>query len=235
MKILLIDDEEPARVEMRQLLSLHPEVEIVGEAADVATAVDLTSQLCPDLVFLDVQLAGETGFDYVDKVAGSGPSIVFVTAHDRFAVRGFECNALDYLLKPVHPVRLAESLSRMRSRLSLDPNAEDTGMVRVKNGASSRVVPWHTVQHIVSSGNYTRIHFNDGHSSLMLRSLKEWLELVPAGKFLQVHRTTLVRRDAIREVLFPGDKKCEIVLEGGEIVSVSRGCLAALRATLGIV
>ena len=114
MRCLIVDDEEPARRELRQLLSLHPEMEVVGEAADVDAALEATNRLSPEVVFLDIKLAGETGFDYVARLAEPLPHIVFVTAYDRYAIRGFECNALDYLLKPVRPERLQETLSRLR-------------------------------------------------------------------------------------------------------------------------
>src|SRR5688572_23628454 len=110
MRCLIVDDEAPARLEMRRLLSAHPGVEVVGEAGDVRTALELHSRLRPELIFLDIQLRGETGFDFVAAMGEGEARIVFVTAYDQHALRGFECNALDYLLKPVHPERLKSTL-----------------------------------------------------------------------------------------------------------------------------
>ena len=114
-RALLIDDEALARTELRRLLAAHPDVAIVGEADDVSSARARLAPADYDLVFLDIQLAGGSGFDLIPHVAPAA-AIVFVTAHDAFALRAFEVNALDYLLKPVPPTRLAESLARLAVR-----------------------------------------------------------------------------------------------------------------------
>lgn len=230
MKTLLVDDEAPARMEMRKLLSLHPEVHVVGEAADVETALQLTESESPDLVFLDIQLAGESGFDYVARVPDSGPRIVFVTAYDRYAVRAFECNALDYLLKPVHPDRLAETLRRSRASSPDRPAAAENDAILIKSGPTARLVPWKLIQCIISDGNYTRVVLADGAELSVLRPLKEWLPLTPTDHFLQVHRGALVRREAVREIHRLGEKKLEIRLAGNIRVAVGRDYAAAVRS-----
>lgn len=235
VKVLIVDDEELARREMRQLLGLYPGVEVVGEAGDVATALELTLRRRPQLVLLDIQLAGETGFDYVEQLGQPVPHIAFVTAYDHHAVQAFECDAMDYLLKPVHPERLAKSLRRAREKLPDALPAEGPGLVMLKSGTESRAVPWRIIRSVVSSGNYTKVHLDDGEAFLMLRSLKEWMALAPAAHFLQIHRTTLVRREAIQEVRFLGERKCRVILNGGLMVPVGRGHVAAVRTALGIV
>lgn len=229
MKVLVVDDEALARIELQRLLTEHPDVEVVGEAADVDAALALTVRFSPDVVFLDIQLAGESGFDYVGRLPEYGPHIVFVTAYDRYAVRGFECNALDYLLKPVHPERLAEAIRRARLREveRRPPNEDD--MVFIKAGAIARFVPWKEVQCVTSDGNYSRVHLVDGTELIVLRALKSWLALAPEGMFLQVHRTTLVRVGAIFEMRQAGQKKHEIILHGGAVVRVGREFVTTLR------
>jgi two-component system LytT family response regulator len=117
MRCLILDDEAPAREGLRKLLLAHPDVEIVAEAADVESALRSVEFHRPEVAFVDVQLRGETGFDFLRRVPDSAPQVVFVTAHDRFAARAFRVEALDYLLKPVDPVQLDEALRRVRERL----------------------------------------------------------------------------------------------------------------------
>lgn len=233
MRCLIIDDEKPARVEMRKLLTAHPGVEVVADAASVDEALACTEAERPDVVFLDVKLRGETGFDYVARLSEPSPHLVFVTAYDSYAVRAFECSALDYLLKPILPARLAETLQRVRDRRPAHRPAGDGDAIFIKSGTMARFVPWREVLRIRSDGNYTRVHLaNDGEISV-LRPLKEWLALAPGGMFLRVHRTVLVQREAIRTMQFSGGKKCELILFDETVVPVGRGYLAGLRAALG--
>jgi len=237
MRCLILDDEEPARIELRRLLSLHPAVEIVGEASKVATALELTARLQPQIAFVDVALRGETGFDYVARAAELeiAPHVIFVTAHDRHAVRAFECNALDYLLKPVITARLEEALRRIHERRKPEPAAAtDDDSFFLQTGTGARFVAWKELLWIEASGNYTRLHFNDGSSAVMLRTLKDWLVRAPKGMFLQIHRKLAARRNAIAEVRFPRPKSAEAVLCGGMVLPVSRGQLAAVRKILGV-
>jgi two-component system LytT family response regulator len=230
LRCLLVDDEAPARIELRRLLSVHPDVAVVGEAAGVDEALALTGQCVPEVVFLDVHLAGESGFDYVGRVPEPGPHLVFVTAYDRYALRGFECNALDYLLKPVHPERLAETLQRVRSREPFrPPPATGDDAVFLKIGASARLVPWREIHTITASGNYTRLRLADGGELAVLRTLKDWLGIAPPRLFLQVHRSALVQCAAIREVRTVGEKRVEIEMRDGALVAVGREYLAAVR------
>lgn len=233
LSCLVVDDEPPALTEMRRLLSLYPDVEVAGEAATVARALALTASLRPDAVFLDVKLRGETGFDYVGRLTEPQPHLVFVTAYDRYAIRGFECNALDYLLKPVLPERLTETIRRLRSRTALEraPAAADD-VVFIKSVKSARFVPWREVQGIESLGNYTRVHLAADPAMVVLRPLKEWLPLMPEGMFQRVHRTAVVQREAIREIRFLGGKKWELTLSNGTVAPVGRIYLPALRMIL---
>lgn len=123
MRCLIVDDELPAREGMRNLLLTHPGVEVVGEADSVEDALRLSVAIRPGIVFLDVQLRGETGFDFLRRLEPPIPQIVFVTAHDRFAVEAFRVDAVDYLLKPINPAQLAEALLRatLRSRVAEIP------------------------------------------------------------------------------------------------------------------
>ncbi len=232
MKVLIIDDEGAARIEMRKLLSLFPEVEVVGDADSVDAALELTALHRPDICFLDIQLAGESGFDYVARAGENGPRIVFVTAYDSYAVRGFECNAMDYLLKPVEPGRLAETLRRLPVSVSVPAKAQD--LVFLKGASTARFAPWGEVRRIESKGNYSTVHLDDGSSFLILRTLKQWMDVAPARHFIQIHRRVLIRPGDIRELGIPGGSARELILAGGERVPVGRTFWPAVQQVVGM-
>jgi len=232
VKALIVDDEAPARLEMRKMLSLFPEVEVIGDAADVDAALELTVHHRPEICFLDIQLAGESGFDYVARAGDDGPRIVFVTAHDRYAVRGFECNAMDYLLKPVRADRLAETLQRV-SPPAPGP-AKEPDLVFLKGASTARFVPWSEVRRIESKGNYSTVHLADGSSLLMLRTLKQWADLAPSGHFLQVHRSILVCPADIREFRLTGERTRELILADGGSVPVGRTFWMTIQQAVGM-
>jgi two-component system LytT family response regulator len=235
MKALIVDDEGPARLEMRRLLSVHPVVEVAGEAADVDTALELTARLEPEIVFLDIQLAGESGFDYVARCPEPHPHIVFVTAHDQYAVRGFECNALDYLLKPVHPDRLVETLRRVSKRGPRETvQAGKDDLLYLKGTSLARFVRWSEVISILAEGNYTRVRLEDGTSPLIRRALKDWTALAPEDAFFQTHRTALVQRDAVREIRKLEGGSLQLVLSDGSVIPVGRAYRGQVRAALGL-
>jgi len=235
MKTLIVDDEAPARLELRRLLSLHPEVIIAGEAADLPGALAQSALHRPDLVFLDIRLRHESGFDYLARLPAHlpVPRVIFVTAHDRYAIRAFECNALDYLLKPVHPDRLAESLRRFPGALPRPPATGDDP-VFVKAGSTARFIPWNQIHAITADGNYTRLLLAEGTQLIVLRSLKEWLGLAPAGHFLQSHRSALVQCRVILELRTIGEKKRQLLLPHGREIPVGREYAAALRRALRV-
>lgn len=232
MRCLIVDDEEPARAQMRRLLSGQDGVEIVGAVGTVREALAAAAKNRPDVVFLDVKLRGETGFDFVGLAPEPLPHLVFVTAYDRYAVRGFECNALDYLLKPVWPERLAETLRRIRKHVPLRrrPTADDA--VFLKAGSTARFVPWRDVRMIFSAGNYSRVFLPGDASFLVLRPLKEWIDLAPAGLLARIHRTLLLQPAAIREVRLDAAGRREVVLDNGRRLPVGRSYWPELKAML---
>jgi two-component system LytT family response regulator len=232
IRVVVIDDEEPARLELIQLLAAFPEVQVVGDAEDVDSALVLTEAVKPDLVMLDIKLAGESGFDYVARLRPPAPHVVFVTAYDSHAVKAFECDALDYLLKPIRPERLSEVIRRFHERRHRSLAPKNGKFILLKTPTAPRLVAWDTVQYFQSSGNYTQVYLNDGAVCTMLRPLKEWIALMPADSFLQVHRRIAVRREAIREIRSSGDRKFELLMELGEVLPVGRTFLPEIRHAL---
>jgi two-component system LytT family response regulator len=199
-KALLIDDEPPARNVLRALLAAHPQIEIAGEAGTLRAARDLLARPDYTLVFLDIQLRGGTGFDLVPAVR-RGVAVVFVTAHDEHALRAFEVNALDYLLKPIKPERLAQTLARVAdagaARTGANPPAapgrlrsDDTVYVRTDAGA--RFLPLAEIGAIQSCENYSEIDLVGGERLLVRQTLKAWEDQLPSPPFARAHRQVLV-------------------------------------------
>ena len=211
LRALLVDDERLARRELRALLAAHPEVEVVGEAADADEAEAALARLraagdAPDVVFLDVQMPGRSGFDLLDGL-DAAPDIVFVTAHDEHALRAFRVSALDYLLKPVDPERLAEAVARVAARAEARPAASpdsDPGgrplgpadRVFVKDGDRMHLVRLGDVRRFESAGNYTALHFDDAagraQRPLVHRSLSALEGRLDPAHFARANRAEMV-------------------------------------------
>lgn len=198
---IIVDDEPPARKLLRSLLAAHPEIEIAGEAADVATAVELCRKIRPDIVFLDIQMPRMDGFALLPKLK-QVPNVIFVTAHERHAVRAFEVNAVDYLLKPVTPERLAASILRVVSALPPvdQEKCRDADMVALREDSRFRVVPVNEITHIEAEDNYTRVHLLNGPAALIRRTLSEWDALLPEETFARIDRSLLIRIEAVYEL-----------------------------------
>jgi two-component system, LytTR family, response regulator len=193
LRALLIDDEAPARTDLRALLGAHPQVSVVGEAALIPDAVKQLHRSDYDLVFLDVQLLGGTGFDLVPEVRPEA-RIIFVTAYDQFAFRAFEVNALDYLRKPVRTARLAEALRRAGEAPSLArlPLRSDD-LVQVKTGPGAvRFVPVMDIVLITSQDNYSELTLADTTKLFVRQTMAAWESRLPATHFFRVHRQSIV-------------------------------------------
>ena len=172
MKALIVDDERLARVELRRLLRAHPEIEIVGEAKNAVEAEQKIKELRPDLIFLDVQMPSRNGFELLQDMRNP-PRVIFVTAYDQHALRAFEFGAVDYLLKPIEPARLAQSLGRVAAR-STAPRATSSShttlsehdQVFVKDGERCWFVRVGEIRLLESEGNYTRVYFRENRPLL---------------------------------------------------------------------
>ena len=201
-RAVVVDDERLARLELCSLLAQDPSVVVVGEAASVVDAQAIIEREQPDLVFLDIQLGDETGFTLLERTQVSG-EIIFVTAYDEHAVRAFEVNAADYLLKPVHPDRLRDTLRRLDDGPADRPpetllDAEDRLFVRVNE--RWRFLKVATIWSIEAAGDYTRVRTADGEAVLLHKSLQEWESRLPNKQFTRIHRSTIVNLDAVERV-----------------------------------
>ena len=199
MRALIVDDEAPARAALRGLLREHPEITLAGEADTMEQAAKRLGGGDYEIVFLDVQLRGGTGFDLLPLVRPEA-RVIFVTAFDHFAARAFEVNALDYLLKPVRPQRLAEAIRRLAvppselpAALPATPALTPGDLVYLKTGnGTSRFVVLADIAAIASDENYSEVHLGDGTRCFVRRTMKSWEDVLPATHFVRVHRHTII-------------------------------------------
>jgi two-component system LytT family response regulator len=236
MKALIIDDERLARSEVRRLLLEFSWVSVVGEAENADEALAKINELRPDLLFLDVQMPGKSGFDLLESIRGEPPHVIFTTAYDEFALRAFEVNALDYLVKPITPERLGVALSRVREagpQPVSDAPLRASDHVLVRDGARCWFIPLRQIRLLESDGNYTRVYF-DSAKPLIYRSLSTLEQRLPTDTFFRVNRQQIVNLGYIENIesWFSGGLK--VWLRGGEECEVSRRAARTFRQKLSL-
>ena len=204
LKAIIVDDERLARVNLRKLLEPYPEIEIVGEASSCQSTVDMINMFNPQLIFLDIQLSGETGFDLLEMIDNT-IKIIFVTAYDEYAIRAFEVNAIDYLLKPVNPERLKAAIDKVvikekeQKREPRNYEYSDSIYVRLNNYAS-RFIKISSITFIEPIGNYSKIATIEGKHCLVLKTLKQWQEELPDNNFVRIHRSSIVNIEHVDHI-----------------------------------
>ncbi|MES1215181.1 MAG: response regulator [Bacteroidota bacterium] len=230
MKAIIIDDERLARAELKKLLQDFPEVEIVDEAANAEEGIAKIESLHPDLIFLDIQMPGKTGFDMLSQLERT-PQVIFTTAYDEFALRAFEVNALDYLLKPVEPKRLADAIQKLHFSETKETGNEaenfnnsiltESDQVFVKDGERCWFVKLSDIRLFESVGNYAKVFFNS-NKPLILKSLNALEERLDPKTFFRANRKHIVNLRMIDKIepYFNGGLLLE--LKGGEKIEVSR-------------
>lgn len=228
---LIIDDERLARNELKKLLAAHPEVEVLGEAANADEGLKLINELTPDVIFLDIQMPAKTGFELLQELERS-PEVVFTTAHDEYAIKAFEVNALDYLLKPIDPQRLSDAIQKLimqedregltgEGRMELRGSLTEADQVFVKDGEKCWFVKLADIRLFESVGNYARVFFGN-NKPLILKSLNALEERLDPKTFFRANRKHIVNLRMIERVepFFNGGLLLEI--RGGEKIEVSR-------------
>lgn len=226
-KTIIVDDERLARTELRKLLQEFPEIEVVAEASNVNEGIEKIDSLAPDLVFLDIQMPGKTGFDLLQEV-DKAPYVIFTTAYDEFAIKAFEVNALDYLLKPIEPKRLADAIHKIKlaeekteQALANREMLTETDQVFVKDGEKCWFVKLSEIRLFESVGNYARVFFG-ANKPLILKSLNALEERLDPRAFFRANRKHIVNMRMIEKVepYFNGGLLLE--LKGGDKIEVSR-------------
>jgi two-component system LytT family response regulator len=232
MRVLIADDEAPARTRLRQMLGAHPDIEIAGEAETGAQVMELAAMLKPDVVLLDIQMPGSTGIDVAARLPPPRPHIIFCTAFDQYAVDAFELHAVDYLLKPISRARLAQALDRVRaSRPAGRPAPGPTRFV-VKSAAHYTVIAESRVLYFASEDGLTKLAADCGQYWMdpTLNDLEQGLE---PTRFFRISRAAIVRLGAVAEVHpMPGGSG-EVRLKNGERLEVSRRRFRELLDALG--
>lgn len=236
LQALIVDDEPPARRWLRELLSAHPEISVAAEAGSVPEGILLANRLKPDVIFLDVQMPPQTGFDLLDGLAA--PSrIVLVTAHDEFALQAFDANALDYLLKPVHPDRLAESVRRLIGPGVPPTRTPDTlavdDLTPLWERGRLRMIPVGEIAAIGAEAAYSRVLIPGQSPMLVLRSMSEWERMLPSPPFARLDRSVVVNLSKVDAVHVRSRNECQVELKGiPEKLDLGRTASARLRRLL---
>jgi two-component system LytT family response regulator len=236
MKTLIVDDESLARRELRRLLASFPWVKVAGEAADIDAAQAAIESCRPELVLLDIQMPGGSGFDLLERLE-QAPRVIFTTAYDHHAVRAFEVNALDYLLKPIEPERLGSALERVRRALGATPaDSGGAGVLErlfVQDGPRCWFVPLHEVALLQAEGNYVRLHW-DKARPLLNRPLATLEARLDSQRFFRANRRQIVNLEHIRGVEVGQGGRLHALLPDGTEVEISRrqARLFRLRTTV---
>jgi two-component system LytT family response regulator len=241
IRVLIVDDEAPARALLREMLSAEPDVEILGEAATGLEAVKAAAELKPEVVFLDIEMPKLDGFEVLELLDPQ-VAVVFVTAYDTHALRAFEVHAVDYVLKPYRAERLREALARARSRVGPRPEAallaraarppgQYAQRVVVKDGAHIHVIPLDRLDYAQAQDDYVALR-TEGKTLLKSQTLGGLESSLDPSLFVRVHRSFLVRLDRIRALEPYGKNDHVAILGDGTRVPVSREGYARLRELL---
>lgn len=237
LRVLVVDDERSARKFLRATLAARPWISLVGEAANVDEAAALAAAQRPDVVLLDVQMPAASGFDLLPRLPTPAPAMIFVTAHDAYAVRAFEVSAIDYLLKPFSEERLLRALERVqhgrnpssaKKSGSTSPLSLDDAMV-LRDAGRIRRVEVRDIAAVVAEGSYTQVHLATDRPMLVLRTMAEWEALFPAPPFLRLDRSLVVNLERITGIDVHSRDKGELTLRATGSPRLHLGRLALNR------
>ena len=237
MKAIIIDDERLARQELKSLLTAYKEIEIIAECADATDAIAKISELKPDVIFCDIQMPGKTGLEMVEEISGA-VDVVFVTAYDEHALKAFELNAFDYLLKPVQPQRLAETIKKLTVKEGVSKPENNTpltasDMVFIKDGDKSWFVKMNDIKLFESEGNYVRVYF-DSNKPLILRSLNSLDARLSEKDFFRASRKHIINLNYIDSVEQWFNGGLNVKLKDGREVEISRRQAVKLKDMMSL-
>ncbi|WP_373496661.1 LytR/AlgR family response regulator transcription factor [Aquiflexum sp.] len=244
MRALVIDDERLARKELINLLSQYDQVEIVGEANNVDDAKEKIEALSPDVVFLDIQMPEKTGFDLLEEL-DNVPHVVFTTAYDEYALKAFQVNALDYLLKPIEPKRLNEAIERLFKKLNEAPERSSEGdaflskkltlddQVFVKDGDRCWFVKLANVRLFESDGNYIKVYF-DNNKPMIHKSLNALDERLDEKSFFRASRKHIINLSWVEAIEPWFNGGLVVTLKGGDRIEVSRRQAARFKDLMSL-
>ena len=207
IRSVVVDDVDMMRATLKKVLDNFPNIEIVGEASDYESARDVINKTTPDLVFLDIDLNGITSIDLLNEIS-CNPKIIFITSHPDFAIKAFELNAVDYIMKPISGDRLRKAIDRITADIETPAGTEGEAISGFNESDSDRFSPdqiillnfdnkmnfikIRDINYIEAFGNYTKVYLNDGKLSITYNSIKSWDSRLPEDVFIQIHRSTIV-------------------------------------------
>lgn len=237
MKAIIIDDERLARQELKSLLAPYKEVEIIAECADAVEALQKINELKPDVIFCDIQMPGKTGLQLAEEISGA-IDVVFITAHDEHAIKAFELNAFDYLLKPIQPQRLAETIKKLsvkETSVKADNNAplSKKDIVFIKDGEKCWFVKLEEVRLFESEGNYVRVYF-DNSKPLILRSLNSLETRLNEKEFFRASRKHIINLNYIISVEQWFNNGLNVKLKDGKEIEISRRQAVRLKDMMSL-
>ena len=237
MKAIIIDDERLARQELKNLLATYKEIEIIAECSDAIQAKEKINELKPDVIFCDIQMPGKTGLELVEEISGA-VDVVFVTAYDEHAIKAFELNAFDYLLKPVQPQRLAETIKKLSIKETSNKSDNNSpltinDMVFIKDGEKCWFVKLSDIRLFESEGNYVRVYF-ETFRPLILRSLNSLESLLNEKEFFRASRKHIINLNFIASVESWFNGGLNVKLKDGKEVEISRRQAVKLKDMMSL-
>lgn len=237
MKAIIIDDERLSRQELKNLLAVHKEIEVIAECNNAESAREKIAELNPDVIFLDIQMPGKTGLQLIEEVSVL-PDVVFVTAYDEYAIKAFEVNAYDYLLKPVSPERLAETIKKLSLKESSERKENNSPLtendrVFIKDGEKTWFVQLNNIRLFESEGNYVRVYF-DNFRPLILRSLNSLEERLNEKSFFRASRKHIINLSWVESIETWFNGGLMVKLRGGQQVEISRRQAVKLKDMMSL-
>ncbi len=237
MKAIIIDDERLARQELKNLLVAHKEIEVIAECSDALQAKEKINELKPDVIFCDIQMPGKTGLELAEEISGA-VDIVFITAHDEHAIKAFELNAFDYLLKPIQPQRLSETIKKLSIKETTNKTDNNSplsrnDMVFIKDGEKCWFVKLTDIRLFESEGNYVRVYF-DTFRPLILRSLNSLETRLNEKEFFRASRKHIINLNYIASVESWFNGGLNVKLKDGKEVEISRRQAVKLKDMMSL-
>jgi two-component system, LytTR family, response regulator len=244
IKTVIVEDSRLARNELKELVKLHPELEVIGEAENADDAYELITRLQPHLIFLDINMPGKDGFELLEML-DDVPVTVFTTAFDEYAIKSFEYNALDYLLKPISDKRFADAIEKVKAKLIApappdgstvtvsEPHLNENSQIFIKDGEKCWLVKLSDIQLFEIVGNYTRVYFAD-NKPLIYKSLNQVEERLPQHLFFRTNRQQIINLQFIKSVDNWFNGKLRAVMQNGTEVEISRRQSALFKDMLSL-
>lgn len=231
-KALIVDDERLARIKLRSMLAGFPEIQIIAEADSVSEAIKAVEKTNPEIIFLDIQMPKQNGFDLLEQIE-TNAKIIFVTAYDEYATRAFEVNALDYLLKPVNPKRLKQTIERFSTESpnpANDVKLKYDDVLFVNFGRRAAFIKVSEIKCILAANVYSEIYAEDNKKALLHQSLIEWESRLPEKQFVRIHRSTIINLESIERIEKKLNFSFNVYLRGlTEPFAISRRYAAKLK------